>query len=325
MTHQLTATETFGSKASLYTYVLGSSGTATVGDIVVSGSGIRDVGAKSYHNVDHTTPVDNTTSTNAFGSSTSLSVTSENNDLVCDCLSASGGVGPHTFTANVSQTQTFQNNGGSSNSTISSSQKAGAASVSMDWTLSSELPYVHLGMNINSASLLPVELMDFRVTGIEGQVALHWETASERINKGFEIERSADGEQWENIGFVAGNGTTTAVQRYEYIDQEQLLGTSYYRLKQVDFDGGFEYSKVVSIESYLETEVTIFPNPVKDKLHIIDGEGQAIIYNILGQPLRAFVISEPQFIIPTQDLLKGQYVLQITQDDGSVLTKQFMK
>ena len=81
---------------------------------------------------------------------------------------------------------------------------------------------------------------------------------------------------------------------------------NYYRLKQMDFDGQYEYSDIVNI-LFDETskEVQIYPNPVTDELNIIDGKGQATIYNLLGQPIRGFSIPTTSFKVNTDDLPKG--------------------
>ncbi len=183
-----------------------------------------------------------------------------------------------------------------------------------------------------SSTALPVELIDFNAQKIDKTVSLTWTTASELNNQGFEIERSQDGERWENIGFVEGNGTTTEFLNYEFIDENPSSSINYYRLKQIDFDEQFEYSPIVSITIDLPIAVgnksrtiQIFPNPVQDKLNIISAEGMGTIYNMLGQPIKQFSINNKQFTINTTDLPKGQYILHITKQNGAVVTQQFLK
>ena len=163
---------------------------------------------------------------------------------------------------------------------------------------------------------LPVELTNFNVKNTSNGHLLTWQTASEKNNEGFDIQRSEDGRNWENIGFVQGHGTTQNRQEYTFLDKMPLIGSNYYRLKQVDLptgqDGQFEYSDIVNIE-YLTSnhELRIFPNPVTDELNIIDGEGLATIYNLLGQSVKQFKINSRQFKINTSDLAEGQYILHI--------------
>ena len=153
-----------------------------------------------------------------------------------------------------------------------------------------------------------------------------WQTATEKNNEGFDIERSTDGKNWETIGFVQGYGTTQEVQNYTYTDEAPLAGTNYYRLKQVDFDGQFEYSSIINVQFAMSNvELQIFPNPVENELTIVGGEGIATIYNVLGQPVMELAVSSKQFTVDTSDLPKGQYILQIAQQNGNVITQQFLK
>jgi hypothetical protein len=113
-------------------------------------------------------------------------------------------------------------------------------------------------------SPLPVELKDFQVHTMDGQSLLTWQTASEQNNLGFEVERSADGQQWDVLGFVAGHGTTTATSDYQFVDERPMAGFNYYRLRQMDHDGGINYSdtKAIKFES-MDASTVISPNPVQ--------------------------------------------------------------
>ena len=94
----------------------------------------------------------------------------------------------------------------------------------------------------------------------------------------------------------------------------------------MDFDGQFEYSSIVNVQFAISNEeLAIFPNPVEDELNIVNGEGIATIYNVLGQPVREFSINNSQLIINISDLPKGQYILRISRQNGTVVTKQFVK
>ena len=94
------------------------------------------------------------------------------------------------------------------------------------------------------SSTLPVELLQFSAFLIEDHVELNWITASESDNHGFEIYRSVDGINWNKIGFELGAGTTSALSYYQFDDQDPQLGTNYYRLKQLDINGNFEWSEI---------------------------------------------------------------------------------
>ncbi len=109
---------------------------------------------------------------------------------------------------------------------------------------------------------LPVVLLNFEGSLVNNEVELSWSTASEINNEGFFIERSYDANSFSSIGFVDGHGSSSEVQNYIYVDPFVHSG-SYYRLKQVDFDGAFKHLPPVYISgiSDMDTPVTIYPNP----------------------------------------------------------------
>jgi len=114
-------------------------------------------------------------------------------------------------------------------------------------------------------STLPVELTTFKEIVSKIGVQLSWQTASELNNEKFEIEESQDGRELKKIGEVTGNGTTLEQQEYLFEVKNPRYGISYYRLKQIDFDGQFEYSKVISVDFKGENGDVgeFYPNPSK--------------------------------------------------------------
>ncbi|UII30975.1 fibronectin type III domain-containing protein [Fulvivirga ulvae] len=112
-----------------------------------------------------------------------------------------------------------------------------------------------------SDSPLPVEFIDFSYTINGNSVNLNWITGSELNNEYFSVERAVDINEFTEIGTVNGSGTTTSAVNYEFTDYKPL-NLAYYRIKQVDFDGGFSYSKVirVTLKNNFD-ELTVYPNP----------------------------------------------------------------
>jgi len=111
---------------------------------------------------------------------------------------------------------------------------------------------------------VPVELSSFTATTNGNEVILNWSTATELNNQGFEIQRSREGDEFFTVGFTEGHGTTTEQHNYTYSDKLLDNGKYYYRLKQVDFDGSYEYSDIVEVDfaafnSYLLEQN--YPNP----------------------------------------------------------------
>ena len=125
------------------------------------------------------------------------------------------------------------------------------------------------GITIVNNAPLPVELTSFSGKRIREENQLSWYTATETQNKGFEIHRSTNAESWEEIGWVDGNGTSNQQHFYIFDDRLPQDGINYYRLKQVDFDGGFGYSEIIAIEGEQSNfDIRVFPNPSKRKFNI---------------------------------------------------------
>src|SRR5690606_26440652 len=111
--------------------------------------------------------------------------------------------------------------------------------------------------------VVPVELTAFTAAANDLNVTLNWTTATELNNSGFQVERS-NGSEFQVVGFVAGHGTTTEVKNYTFVDQNVEAGSYTYRLKQIDFDGSFEYSNNVEVEVLGVKEFALgqnYPNP----------------------------------------------------------------
>ncbi len=120
----------------------------------------------------------------------------------------------------------------------------------------------------NDDSILPVTLSSFTATEGSSYVDIRWETMDEVDNSHFTIFKSQDGHEWQVLDMVAGFGTTNEKRVYEYRDTNPFRGRSYYRLKQTDFSGIYEYFEIVSVQMTGESPPQLFPNPVQDLLNI---------------------------------------------------------
>ena len=153
-----------------------------------------------------------------------------------------------------------------------------------------------------ASDIIPVELTSFTANVTQNSVSLNWQTATETNNSGFEIERSemsnVKGQtDWQVVGFVPGFGTTTEPKSYSFIDENVSEGIYQYRLKQIDFDGTFEYSQIVEVEIPSPTEFSLeqnYPNPFNPSTNIkyTISSRQFVtlkIFNSLGEEIETLV------------------------------------
>ena len=171
---------------------------------------------------------------------------------------------------------------------------------------------------------IPVELVSFNAV-VDGQsVTLNWETASETNNAGFEVQMR-QGETWNALGFVEGHGTTTEAQEYSF-STDLLPGTYAFRLKQIDFDGQFEYFG--GVEATVGTPSThllssVYPNPFNPQasfdLAVAQTQHVTVeLYNVLGQRVATLFNATMEadanqtFTIDGAGLATGQYVVRVT-------------
>lgn len=188
----------------------------------------------------------------------------------------------------------------------------------------SDLKYVRAGTFIDPA--LPVSWTLFEGELSNKGVDLQWQTANEEKNAGFEIQRSENGVSWQTLDFVAGAGTTQETQHYEYTDPEIREGIRYYRLKQIDYDGAFNYSQIVTItiKDLNESPVKIFPTLAKNEVHIEGGQGLFAVFNVNGQQVIPATPYVGNHVINTRDLPEGQYFLRM-ENGGNTTTTSFLK
>ena len=174
------------------------------------------------------------------------------------------------------------------------------------------------------AAVVPVELVSFAVKNSGKKNELTWLTASEVANKGFNIERSADGKMWQQLDFVASKGTGGS---YNFVDNSPL-SISYYRLVQQDVDGKTTTSKTVSVNlSNAKNQISISPNPVKNNMLHIDGlsseKSTISITNIYGQSVynQTFTNTNVDIALP---LATGVYFV-VVKNGENVLTQKVVK
>jgi hypothetical protein len=178
---------------------------------------------------------------------------------------------------------------------------------------------------------VPVELTSFTGSYVDNNVILEWSTATETNNRGFEIQRSTDGENFTVIGFVNGRGTTVEPQNYSFVDRNISPAMShYYRLKQIDLDGTASYSDVLNLGEAPAIDFELYqnyPNPFNPSTKISfalpkDSNVELIISDLLGQTIATLLngrmsAGNHSLDFDASGLSSGIYVYTIKINDGN--------
>jgi hypothetical protein len=175
---------------------------------------------------------------------------------------------------------------------------------------------------------LPIELLSFTASAQEAYVELNWSTASEQNNDYFSVERSTDGINFTSIMIINGAGNSTENLNYSVVDDAPLARSSYYRLKQTDYDGKNSYSNIEAVE-FNESSLENYPNPfsVATTFHINQNlkEASLIVYNSNGQIVKQIEnISGETFTLARENLLSGFYFIRLVQDGKIVATDKLV-
>jgi hypothetical protein len=169
---------------------------------------------------------------------------------------------------------------------------------------------------------LSVELLSFEATAGDDHVNLNWATASETSNAYFTIEKSIDQIHYEEVSRMEGGGTTQLSNHYSSIDPNPYEGVSYYRLKQTDTNGEFDYSNTKAVEFHSNADLAIYPNPAHDLVTIDSKEGiiESIrITNTSGKVVsNSYAGSTRQIDLKTLDLSPGVYFVEFTLLGGKI-------
>ena len=217
--------------------------------------------------------------------------------------------------------QAFGNNGKQFNKSINEGRDEPIADAL--YNASDNLPVV-MDFIFLGGTIVPVSLSNFVATVDQNMVRLTWRTISETNNLGFSIERLSDSDSWQDIAFIAGNGTCSVVHEYMYIDRNLSPGQYSYRLKQIDYDGQSSYSKVIQTQINPIKTFSLnnaYPNPFNSSTMISftlseTSEIRLIIYDIRGREVE--MIEEGllkagahQLKFDARDLVSGVYFVKL--------------
>ncbi len=225
-------------------------------------------------------------------------------------------------------TNSWVNNGGTVNATDNYVELAGIGSFSY-WTLA------------DVGHPLPVELVSFTAVSDGKFVTLNWTTASELNNQGWNIERRVKNKEnnfseWSKVGFVAGTGNNTSIVVHSFKDQSVSSGSYQYRLKQIDLDGSFAYSKTVEADVNMPTEFALYqnyPNPFNPETVIrfeipVTSFVNLTIYNALGEKVATLINQQMdrgvyRWNFNASNYPSGVYIYRLNAGD-QLFTKKMM-
>jgi len=166
-------------------------------------------------------------------------------------------------------------------------------------------------------SVLPVRLLDFSGRKQTQGVSLSWNTASEENFRHFIVEHSQDGIHFNAVGTVLGKGNAAAKSDYQFWHRQPVQGANYYRLRQVDRDGSFAYSKVVNVDWSGKPLLSVYPNPTKDLLYVsgLQKGDQIQIIDFAGKVLQTLLSAGESMNVNVRSLPTGTYILRAGQKD----------
>jgi hypothetical protein len=184
---------------------------------------------------------------------------------------------------------------------------------------------------VGIAGTLPVTFGSFDVKCVDNGAMISWVTSSEQNTKNFEVQKSTDGVNWSTVGTVAAAGNSSSNRLYQFLDVKGG-GTAQYRIKQIDFDGKFDYSTTrVSNCKSSKLNIVMYPVPANDKLNLIVTSDEVLVTDLRVIDVSGKVVYSVKaslnkgitnILIPTQQLPGGQYVL-VSADPTLQIQKKF--
>jgi len=192
--------------------------------------------------------------------------------------------------------------------------------------------------HVRTALRTPVELVSFTAISSDGTVLLTWETASELSNAGFEVEQRVGDNLFAPIAFVEGAGTTVQSNKYERVVTDLTPGTYGFRLKQIDFDGTFEYSAIVLAAITVPDRFVIepaYPNPFNPSTTLSFAVGseqfvEVVLFNTAGQAVASLYTGTVEadrlhtVRVDAGELPSGTYIVRLEGASGIVATEQIV-
>ncbi|WP_222837328.1 T9SS type A sorting domain-containing protein [Dyadobacter fermentans] len=174
---------------------------------------------------------------------------------------------------------------------------------------------------------LPVTLATFDARPSEGKAVLTWTTANETNSAWFEIMRSPDGHDWQVTDKVVARNEGETVSNYLFVDSLPLPGISYYRLKMMDSDSSYAYSRIRRVQ-FADAQITIFPNPIDDRMSLRLSVDESNVKEITVSDLAGRIVYRADSVAHLHDakkLMTGRYIVKIRMKDGSEINRVILK
>lgn len=171
---------------------------------------------------------------------------------------------------------------------------------------------------------LPVNLIGIKATVKENSVQILWSTSAETNAGAFDVEQSTTRKSWKSLGSVAAKGESSQTLEYDFVHSNPGAGNHLYRLKMIDLDGTYTYSRIVEVKIGGSSEITVFPNPTTDYVTILATRNNLTnvrIYRAEGGLVKT-VSGNGLDKIDLKGLSSGSYILSIQDDSGAVTTKR---
>ena len=180
-------------------------------------------------------------------------------------------------------------------------------------------------------STLPISLTGFDVINVNSTALLTWSTASEDNNMGFSIEHSSDGRSWKPLTFIASkaiDGHSSTPLNYQYRDVSPLPGVNYYRLKQTDYNGAYEYSTIRSIKFDNVQTITVQPNPASHYITVtgLQGNERIVAIDALGRSITDMEAGgNNQITIDLKNMPAGVFYVRVINQDNTTNAYKVLK
>lgn len=179
---------------------------------------------------------------------------------------------------------------------------------------------------------LPVTLTNLKAEALGKVNLLSWQTTQEINSSYFEVQKSLDGNNFSPIGKVQAQGNSSIKQDYRFTDGNPVAtAKNYYRIKVVDRDGKYSFTKIVWLKNNISPTISLYPNPAKTNVqvslgNIAAGRYSIVVYTTGGRAVvsRQYTLpaANQQLSLPVSTLAPGVYLVKITADNGAVITTQ---